>query len=105
MFIHDSYKIHNSNDMSEFIKSFDVYKPTWSDLLTIDYFYYHHESTYDNGLSFIDRLNKKLGTFHPEWDIPAMKKYILESSNPSSVYVRTIQYMLSDSKDIVYYGI
>jgi len=105
MFISDSYKIHTSEDMSKFIQSFDIHSPIWSDLITIDYFYYHHESDYDNGLSFIDRLNKKLGPFHPEWDIPAMKKYIVEASCPSAVYIRIIRDMLSDPKDVLHYGI
>lgn len=91
--------------MSIFIKSFNQVAPIWSDLLTIDHFYYHHEANYDNGMSFIDRIDKKLGSFHPEWDVKAMKEYILSSLDPPSVYIRTIRYMLSDPLDVVYYGI
>lgn len=105
MFVNDIYKLHTHEDMSIFIKSFNQVAPIWSDLLTIDHFYYHHESDYDNGLSFIDRLNKKLGRFHPEWNIPAMKGYILSSRYPQEVYINTILFMLSDPKDVAHYGI
>jgi hypothetical protein len=91
--------------MSIFINTFNQVAPMWSDLLTIDHFYYHHETNYDGGLSFIDRINKKLGRFHPEWDITSMKNSIVSSKYPQNMYVNTILFMLSDPKDVLYYGI
>jgi hypothetical protein len=97
--------MNTSDEMSSFVQTFNESSPTWSDLLTIDYFYHHHEHNYDYGISFIDRIYKKLGRFHPEWNIPQMKAYIYKSLDPVSVYTHTIEYMLSDPTDVLYYGI
>jgi hypothetical protein len=93
------------DEVGAFIKTLDSVTPIWSDLLTIDYFYYNHCANYDGGLSFIDRLNKKIGHLHPNWDITGLKKIIMQSGNPQEIYVDIIKYLLDDPHDVFYYGI
>jgi hypothetical protein len=105
MYVSNNFKINTADEMDEFIKKFDQANPTWSDLLTIDYFYHHHMSDYDGGLSFIDRINTKIGHFHPEWNIADLKNCIKISNDPVSVYSNIIQFMFLELSDILYYGI
>lgn len=105
MYVPTKYQMNNADEVAAFIKKFDENIPIWSDLLIIDYFYYNHSSDYEGGISFIDRLNKKLGHFHSNWDIEGLKKIIRQSDNPEAVYVGIIKYMLEDPHDVFYYGI
>ncbi len=73
-------------------------------LIAVDYIYHNADNDYDDGLSFLDRLNNKLGAFHPEWDIQAMKTEIEHSLNPQSKYLKTVASMLSNASDRMYYG-
>ena len=93
------------NEINEFVASLNDKQLNWSDLLIIDYFYYHHMPDYDSGLSFLDRIHKKLGQFHPEWNIANLKNGIRYAQNPTSVYSDVVQYLLSDQRDVVYYGV
>jgi hypothetical protein len=105
MYVPTKYQMDSADEVAAFIKRFDEVTPIWSDLLTIDYFYNHHCANYDGGLSFIDRLNKKIGHFHPNWDIEGLKRIIRGSSNPEHIYVDIIKYLLEDPHDVFYYGI
>lgn len=105
MNVANEYKIETSNDMEAFVKKFDIINPIWSDLLTIDYFYHSHMSTYDDGLSFIDRIYSKLGKFHPEWNVTDLKNCVIYARNPVSTYSDIIRFMFSDHRDVMYYGI
>jgi hypothetical protein len=73
-------------------------------LIAVDYIYHHTDNDYDDGLSFLDRLNKKLGVFHPEWDIQSMKNEIEHSLDPQGTYTKTIAVMLANPADRMYYG-
>lgn len=73
-------------------------------LIAVDYIYHHNHNNYDDGLSFLDRLNQKLGQFHPEWNIQEMKQEIEHSLDPQGKYLSTIAKMLSNSADRMYYG-
>jgi hypothetical protein len=97
--------MNSANEVSMFVSNFETTHPLWSDLITIDYFYHHHMKDYDGGLSFLDRIYKKLGQFHSEWNITDLKNSIRNAKNPVSVYSDIIQYLLSDPHDIAYYGI
>jgi hypothetical protein len=74
-------------------------------LIEIDHFYNMHLSTYEGGLSFLDRINAKIGRFHPDWKIEAMKDRIHSSRNPQLEYVSTISAMFAGKGMIAYYGI
>ncbi len=78
---------------------------SWCDLLMVDYVYHNQEQNYDAGLSFIDRLIRKLGRFHPEWNSDNIKDRIRNANYPQGEYVRVIQEMLNDPSDIAYYGV
>ncbi len=105
MYVADKFKLNIADEMSIFVKKFDQVNPVWSDILTIDYFYHNHMPNYDGGLSFFDRLDKKIGRFHENWDIEGFKRIIRGSNNPVSVYEDIVKYMLEDPNDINYYGV
>jgi hypothetical protein len=105
MYVPTNYQINNANEIEVFVSNLNERHPTWSDLITIDYFYHHHMPDYDGGLSFLDRINKKLGEFHPEWNIADLKNGIRHAQYPVSVYADIIAYMLASQLDIHAYGI
>ena len=74
-------------------------------LIIIDYTYHHDEEDYDGGLSFLDRLNEKLGEYHPDWNIDDFKNTIRNAKCPELQYLKTIEMMLEKEEDRFYYGI
>ena len=79
---------------------------TWKTLLMADYVYHHQDTDYDGGLSFLDRLSRKLGfRHHNEWNIQEFKDWVRTHENPQNAFVRIIDEMLEDPKDIDYYGL
>lgn len=76
-------------------------------LIKIDYCYHNKHDTYDDGLSFLDRINAKIGRFHPNWswNIVNMKERIRLSANPTLEYVSVISEMFSRDGMIAFYGI
>jgi len=75
-------------------------------LIKIDHHHNRHSrESYDNGLSFIDRINAKIGRFHPEWDIEAMKQQIRSSLYPQLEYVAVVSQMFAKKGMIAYYGL
>jgi hypothetical protein len=105
MYVPTKFQIHTTEDMSNFLETFDETKPLWSNLLMLDYFYNHHMPNYDGGLSFIDRLINKLGFGHDDWDAHYIKSYIVNAADSSEAYVEIIQEMLENEQDIACYGI
>ena len=91
--------------MDEFIARLNEIYPTWRDLLIVDYFYYNHTADYDGGLSFFDRINAKIGRFHPEWNIAEFKELVRTADNKEKTYNQIIQLMFMDPADIEYYGL
>ena len=78
---------------------------TWRHLVAIDYAFNHNQNDYDDGLSFLDRLHRKLGQFHNEWNIEQMKNDIRNANQPMDRYKEVIELMLADPRDIAYYGL
>lgn len=79
---------------------------TWKTLLMADYVYHHRDQDYDGGLSFLDRLSKKIGFRHrDEWNIEEFKDWVRNHQNPQNAFIRIIDEMLEDSDDIDYYGL
>jgi hypothetical protein len=74
-------------------------------LIEIDHFYHMHLSNYEGGLSFIDRINAKIGRFYPDWKIEKMKDRIHASPTPQLEYVAVISEMFSGKGMIAYYGV
>ena len=77
------------------------HKATWLELMAIDHAFHFQDKDYDGGISFIDRLYKKLGRFHPEWNLEELKN----KSRSMDTYYKTIEEMLKEQKDIDYYGV
>ena len=77
---------------------------TWAHILMVDYSVHHQDNDYDEGLSFIDRLNKKLGKFH-NWNVNELKLRIKNAQQPVGEYLLVISEMLADPKDVFYYGV
>ena len=74
-------------------------------LIKIDHFYNMHLSAYEGGLSFLDRINAKIGRFHSDWKIENMKDRIHASPNPQLEYVSTVSAMFAGKGMIAYYGL
>ena len=75
-------------------------------LMKVDYVYHHHDNDYDGGLSFIDRLYKKVGQYDwNNWDTNQLKENIRNSNDPQAEYVRVISQMLSDNRNVAIYGL
>lgn len=104
MYVANKFQAYKANEIEVFIQRFNESALTWSDVLTLDYFYYHHTADYDGGLSFFDRLDKKLGRFHTNWDIKGFKKIVRNSDNPVGVYEDIVKYLLDNQNEINYYG-
>jgi len=105
MYVSKQYRKNTNDEIIDLVISTDKDNLKWYDILMIDYFYHNHEDNYDGGLSFFDRLYKKLGLFHPEWDIEGLKKIVRNSKKPISVYEDIVKHLLDDPHDIFYYGI
>jgi hypothetical protein len=105
MYVPTNFQVTN-DEVDTILNSLeDDYTITWNHLLMIDYVYHNTENDYDGGLSFFDRLNKKIGLFNPNWDIDEFKKTIREHANPTEAYATIVRTMLKNQEDINYYGI
>lgn len=100
-----SYQVNKSDVHAMLNQLGDNFKATWCHLLMIDYAYHNLDDDYDGGLSFFDRLNKKIGRFNENWDIEGFKTIVRNSNNPVDVYEDIVKYLLEDQSNIDYYGI
>lgn len=74
-------------------------------ILMVDYVYHHDDADYDGGLSFLDRLYKKLHGSHPNWNVNDMKDMIRNANDKHSEYMDMIENMLMTESDRVCYGL
>ncbi len=100
MYVAKKYQVYTAQEMDEFIARLNEIYPTWRDLLIVDYFYYSHTADYDGGLSFFDRINAKIGRFHPEWNIGEFKELVRTADNKEMTYNHIIQIMYMDPWEI-----
>ena len=104
-YILSKYKV-TSEHCDQILKNMNLVEDlTWETLLMVDYVYHHEENDYDNGLSFLDRLNRKLGRFHLDWVVNEWKDIIRNSSNPTNEFIRVVSRMLESYSDVMYYGV
>ena len=74
-------------------------------LLMIDYAYHNTDNDYDAGLSFLDRLHKKLSMYFPiQWNVHNLKLTIRNSNTPSEVFLDILNEILTDEM-IACYGV
>lgn len=80
-------------DMLKNIEEADVLPET---LLTIDYAFHNTDENYDDGLSFLDRLHRKLSKFYPiQWNLENMKNTVRNSNNPATTFVDMLNEILT----------
>jgi len=69
---------------------------TSNDLISIDYKYHCNDENYDNGLSFIDRLHKKLSIYYTlDWEIGELKDYIYHARDEKHTYAYVVNEILT----------
>lgn len=73
-------------------------------LIKIDWVYHHHENNYDGGLSFLDRLNNKIGQFL-NVNIDNLKLQIRSANDPQNEYRNVVHNLLRNREDRMYYGL
>ena len=88
--------------MMEYIHNMEI---TVETLLMIDHAFHNEDSDYEDGLSFLNRLHKKLSNFFEiTWDVDYLKKIIKESENPSQTFVEVLKEILTEDM-IECYGV
>jgi hypothetical protein len=101
MYVPSYYRL-SIREVNEMITTWgDNYQPTWYDLMAIDYAYHHNDSDYDGGLSFIDRIYKKVGYRNPFWNLADLKNRAASVEE----YPRMIAALFTEQRDIDYYGL
>lgn len=74
-------------------------------LLMIDYAHHNTDNDYDDGLSFLDRLQSKLsGIFAIQWNIQNLKKFVRDSNDPAQMFLDILNEILTDEM-MMYYGV
>lgn len=88
--------------MMEYIHNIEITAET---LLMIDHAFHNEDEDYEDGLSFLNRLHKKLSNFFEiTWDVEYLKKIIKESENPSQAFVEVLKEILTEDM-IECYGV
>jgi len=92
-------------EINEILKNIQENEITPELLLMIDYAYYNTDPDYDDGLSFLDRLHRKLSMyFQIQWNVKNLKKLVRNSNNHSSTFIDILNEIL-DSEMIECYGV
>lgn len=74
-------------------------------LLMIDYAYHNTDNNYDEGLSFLNRLQAKLSEAFPiQWNVQNLKSFIRNSNDPTQTFLDVLNEILTEEM-IVYYGL
>ena len=93
------------NDVAEMLFDLKDEDVSFEELIKIDYAFHHTDPLYDGGLSFIDRINDKIGRFHPAWNIDNIKQHIRDAQNPQLEYILVVSAMFTRPGMIAYYGV
>lgn len=90
------------DDMLKNMQDIDI---TPEVLLMIDFAFHNTDRNYDHGLSFLDRLHRKLSIYYPiDWNVENMKLTIRNSNNPAGMYLDILNEILKDDM-IACYGV
>lgn len=93
------------DEISNMVRQLEIVEITPQTLLMIDYAYHNTDDDYDNGLSFLDRLHKKLSKFYPiQWNVPNLKQTVRDAYNPSVMFIDILNEILTDDM-VACYGI
>ena len=96
MFVSPNYRKTKMDiaTMLEYIHNIEITPET---ILMIDYAYHNEDEDYDGGLSFLDRLYKKLSNyFEINWDVEYLKELIRNSEHPSEDFVTVLKEILTE---------
>lgn len=100
------YKVSKERFNEIYNNAVDPSSVTWETLLMADYVYHHQDDDYNDGLSFLRRLEKKLGKFHPEWDVDGWCATVDACKYDSAEqFILIVKEMLEDPSDVAYYGL
>jgi len=81
----------------------DEYELTPEILLMIDYVYHNEDDDYEGGLSFLDRLHKKLSLyFEIQWNLPVLKNMIKSTDNPQAAFIYILNELLKPEMISIY---
>lgn len=100
MFVPKIYRSILGEELEEYVYNEVSNMFYWEVLLMIDYNNHHDDDDYDGGLSFINRIQAKVGWFHTEWNVEALRKNVLSQKD----YIHVISSML-DYEVCSMYGI
>lgn len=90
------------SEVSEMLNTLGKIDITPEILVMIDYAYHNTDDNYEDGLSFLDRLYKKLSTcFLIRWNVTKLKKMVRDSTNPTVTFMDILNEILTD--DMIYY--
>jgi hypothetical protein len=90
------------NEMLEYMNDVDI---TPEVLLMIDFAYHNTDPDYDRGLSFLDRLHRKLSLYFPiQWNLHNLKFSVRNSKTPSTTFVDILNEILTDDM-VACYGV
>jgi len=95
MYISEEYR-KTQAEVDEILDNMnDEYEITPEVLLMIDYVYHNEDENYDGGLSFLDRLHKKLSLyFQINWDTKSLKNMIKTAEHPGAAFVYILNELL-----------
>ena len=72
-------------------------------LLMIDFAYHNGDNNYDSGLSFLDRLHRKLSIFFPiQWNVENLKTTVRNANDPAAMFLDILNEILTDEMIAVY---
>ncbi len=98
MYVPQKYRSMTSNQLEHYVE-YEVFNMfAWDVLLMIDYNNHHKDDDYDGGLSFINRIHKKLGWFHTEWNVNLLRNSIKNEDD----YIQIITDMLDEEVCCMY---
>lgn len=103
-YVSNKYKV-SKQQFDQIYKNLGVNDITWETIMMVDYVYHHEEGDYNEGLSLLNRLAKKLGQFHPEWNLEEFRNRVQTNNNPMEEFGRVVQEMLNNPSDVAYYGV
>ena len=95
MFVSSIYR-KTKMDITRMLEYSHNIEATVETLVMIDYAYHNEDENYQEGLSFLDRLHKKLSNFFEiSWDVEYLKDLLRKSENPSEDFIAVLKEILT----------
>lgn len=95
MFVSSTYR-KTKMDITRMLEYSHNIEASVETLVMIDYAYHNEDENYQEGLSFLDRLYKKLSNFFEiSWDVEYLKDLLRKSENPSEDFIAVLKEILT----------